>query len=393
MNFKQSFSLAIKSLATSKMRSFLTMLGIIIGVASVIILVSMVDGLKASIVEQFESMGTNLISVSINSRGSTRTVTPEQMQELVEENPDLLAGVSPMTSINGATVRVGTDDSDTTSVTGVSESYGDMAKKVVVNGRFLQYMDIESRQKNCVIGSYIADHFFDGVDPIGEKLKINGNTFTIVGVLEEKADSEESSSDDAVYIPYTAVRSITRNEFVGTYMFQAADKELTDQAKKVITDYLYSIFNSSDSYMAMSQAEMLEMVDDITGQITVILVGIAAISLLVGGIGIMNIMLVSVTERTREIGIRKSLGAKRWDIMSQFVVEAATTSSVGGVIGIILGILLSYAASALLQIPPVISLAAILVAFSVSAIIGVTFGYFPASKASKLNPIEALRHD
>ena len=393
MNFKQSFSLAIKSLATSKMRSFLTMLGIIIGVASVIILVSMVDGLKASIVEQFESMGTNLISVSINSRGSTRTVTPEQMQELVEENPDLLAGVSPMTSINGATVRVGTDDSDTTSVTGVSESYGDMAKKVVVNGRFLQYMDIESRQKNCVIGSYIAEHFFDGEDPIGEKLKINGNTFTIVGVLEEKADSEESSSDDAVYIPYTAVRSITRNEFVGTYMFQAADKELTDQAKKAITDYLYSIFNSSDSYMAMSQAEMLEMVDDITGQITVILVGIAAISLLVGGIGIMNIMLVSVTERTREIGIRKSLGAKRWDIMSQFVVEAATTSSVGGVNGIILGILLSYAASTLLQIPPVISLPAVLVAFSVSAIIGVTFGYFPASKASKLNPIEALRHD
>ena len=145
--------------------------------------------------------------------------------------------------------------------------------------------------------------------------------------------------------------------------------------------------------MAMSQAEMLEMVDDITGQITVILVGIAAISLLVGGIGIMNIMLVSVTERTREIGIRKSLGAKRWDIMSQFVVEAATTSSVGGVIGIILGILLSYAASTLLQIPPVISLPAVLVAFSVSAIIGVTFGYFPASKASKLNPIEALRHD
>ena len=171
------------------------------------------------------------------------------------------------------------------------------------------------------------------------------------------------------------------------------DENKSEQAKSVIETYLLSIFNSDDYYTVISMAEMLDMVDELTGQITLILVGIAGISLLVGGIGIMNIMLVSVTERTREIGIRKSLGARRFDIMSQFVVEAATTSAVGGVVGILLGIAVSYAAGALMNLKVTPSPAAILIAFSFSAAIGIMFGYFPANKAAKLNPIDALRHD
>ena len=390
MSFKQSFILAIKSLSSSKMRAFLTMLGIIIGVAAVIILVSLVDGFKNSMLEQFNSLGANTLSVSIQSRGGTRTVSVEDMLALCDEYPDVLLAASPNVTAGG-TAKIGTEDLSS-SITGVSENYLDVTTTTVENGRFLTYNDVNTRQKVCVVGSYISKEFFGG-NAVGESLKINGNTFKIVGVFEEAADSTEGSSDDKIIIPYTTVRSITRFSFVSSYTFAAVDENKSEQAKSVIETYLLSIFNSDDYYTVISMSEMLDMVDELTGQITLILVGIAGISLLVGGIGIMNIMLVSVTERTREIGIRKSLGARRFDIMSQFVVEAATTSAVGGVVGILLGIAVSYAAGALMNLKVTPSPAAILIAFSFSAAIGIMFGYFPANKAAKLNPIDALRHD
>lgn len=390
MSFKQSFILAIKSLSSSKMRAFLTMLGIIIGVAAVIILVSLVDGFKNSMLDQFNSLGANTLAVSIQSRGGTRTVSVEDMLALCDEYPDVLLAASPNVTAGG-TAKIGTEDLSS-SITGVSENYLDVTTTTVENGRFLTYNDVNTRQKVCVVGSYISKEFFGG-NAVGETLKINGNTFKIVGVFEEAADSTEGSSDDKIIIPYTTVRSITRFSFVSSYTFAAVDENKSEQAKSAIETYLLSIFNSDDYYTVISMAEMLDMVDELTGQITLILVGIAGISLLVGGIGIMNIMLVSVTERTREIGIRKSLGARRFDIMSQFVVEAATTSAVGGVVGILLGIAVSYAAGALMNLKVTPSPAAILIAFSFSAAIGIMFGYFPANKAAKLNPIDALRHD
>ena len=390
MSFKQSFILAIKSLSSSKMRAFLTMLGIIIGVAAVIILVSLVDGFKNNMLDQFNSLGANTIAVSIQSRGGTRTVSVEDMLALCDEYPDVLLAASPNVTASGK-AKIGTEELSS-SITGVSENYLDVTTTTVEQGRFLTFNDVNTRQKVCVVGSYISKEFFGG-NAVGESLKINGNTFKIVGVFEEAADSTEGSSDDKIIIPYTTVRSITRISFVSSYTFAAVDENKSEQAKSVIETYLLSIFNSDDYYTVISMAEMLDMVDELTGQITLILVGIAGISLLVGGIGIMNIMLVSVTERTREIGIRKSLGARRFDIMSQFVVEAATTSAVGGVVGILLGIAVSYAAGALMSLKVTPSLAAILIAFSFSAAIGIMFGYFPANKAAKLNPIDALRHD
>ncbi len=393
MSIKQAFILAVKSLSASKMRSFLTMLGIIVGVAAVIVLVSLVDGLKAQIVGQFESMGTNLISVSIPGRGGNRSVTPDDIMNFSIENPDVIAYVSPVVNVGNLTVKHGSD-SVTTTATGTNEFYPDIRGIEVEHGRFLEYVDVERRQKNCVVGTYIASELYGGAqNALGQELKINGISYHIVGVLEETQNSTEDGADDIVYLPYTLATSLSWNGRISSYSFSAAEKELVDEAETRITNYLYSVFNDTNAYQILNQSQILEIVNDITGTITMVLVGIAAISLLVGGIGIMNIMLVSVTERTREIGIRKSLGATPWDIMSQFVVEAATTSSFGGFLGIALGIGAAIFAGNLMDLPAKPSFGAVAVAFSVSVGIGMIFGYFPAKKASRLSPIEALRYD
>lgn len=392
MNFKQSFNMAIKSLLGSKMRSFLTMLGIIIGVASVIILVSLISGMAADMSASFENMGTNLISVSIRGRGGNITIDPDDMHELVEENTEVLAAVTPLVNIQSATVKYETE-SITTTCTGSNEFYPDIKNSDTSSGRFITYLDVEKRQKVCVVGSYIVQELFGGASPLGEQIKINGSSFTVVGVLEEKADSEEGSDDDVVMIPYTTAARLSFMGRVSSYSFSATSTETVEDAMAAINKQMGEYFSSSDYYSVFSASQALDQVNEMMGTVTLVLVGVAAISLLVGGIGIMNIMLVSVTERTREIGIRKSLGAKRRDIMSQFVVEAATTSSAGGIIGIVLGLCSSYLVGSLLDMTVMPSMGAVIVAFSVSVAIGITFGYFPANKAAKMNPIDALRHD
>ena len=388
MNFKQSFILAIKSLWSSKMRSFLTMLGIIIGVASVIILVSVVEGMTNEIRDTFEGMGTNLITVSVRGRGSSRAVKPDDMINLAYENPEVLAGCSPSAQTS-YTVKVDNNNIQTT-VMGVSEDYMHIRNVELSEGRFIEYIDVEKKQKVCIVGSYLVKELYNGASPVGNTLKIGNDMYTVVGVLKETADSAEASANDKVIIPYTA---ISRLSMVSTYYFSAADEKSVEKAMSVLEQYLFKKFSNTNAYTVSSMDEMVDVLDEVTGKMTLMLVCIAGISLLVGGIGIMNIMLVSVTERTREIGIRKSLGAKRKDIMSQFVVESATTSAVGGVLGIILGIIASYFVAKLMNIPFTVSVNSIIIAFSVSAAIGIGFGYLPANKAAKLNPIEALRHD
>lgn len=392
MNFKQSFKMAIRSLLASKMRSFLTMLGIVIGVGAVIIIVSIVGGVTKDITDQFESMGTNLISVMVMGRNTARSVSVDEMEALVTENPDLLASYSPNVSVNSATIKYG-NDSLSSSCTGVNEYYCDIANYPVQSGRFLSYMDVEGRKKVCILGTYIVEELFDGADPVGEQIKINNEVFTIIGVLEEKQDSEEGGSDDILIIPYTTAMRLSSTGTVSSYVFSAANTDNIDAAITVITDKLYDVFESSDYYMVFSQDAMLEQLDEIMGTMTLALSGIAGVSLLVGGIGIMNIMLVSVTERTKEIGIRKSLGARRRDILGQFLIEAGTSSSIGGIIGIIFGIVAAYAVGTIFDMTIAPSVASIIIAFSVSVAVGIVFGYFPAKKAAKLRPIEALRYE
>ncbi len=393
MNLKQAFSLALKSLSGSKMRAVLTMLGIIIGVAAVIIIVSLVNGVTSDLVEQFEQMGATTINVSVMGRGGNRSVSIDDMQDLVDDNPKLLESMTPSITISGATAKNGSSNVDPTTLAGVNEYYTDIKGLELLYGRGIQYADSEYRLRNCVIGTYIAEELFGTKNALGETLKINGINFTVVGVLDETGDSEEAGADDIILVPHTMAQKITSGFSRGTYIFNAASKEVSSEAQTLIEEYLFKVFSSENAYRVSNMSEMIDTINEMTGTMSLMLACIAGVSLLVGGIGIMNIMLVSVTERTREIGIRKSLGATPWDIMSQFVVEAITVSCLGGLIGIVLGIVGSYVAGAIMDMKAAISIGAIIISFTVSALIGIAFGYFPAKKASRLNPIDALRYD
>ena len=405
MNFTQSFKLAIKSLMLSKMRALLTMLGIIIGVAAVIIITSLGNGMQNYMNAQFEQLGSNLIQVMVYGRGEggTRDVDTDDMYALVEKYPQYLSGVTPYVSAT-ANIRKGTEDFERTSVYGVSEAFyrNDTQKTMqgssLEEGRFLQYIDVERHQDVCVIGSYLAQTAFQ-TDPLGQTISVSGVPYTVVGVLAESGDSSEGSSDDVIYIPYANAQQLGGG-YGDMYLMTSTDRDTAATAKGIIENRLFKTYQSSDYYMVMTSAEMMDAMDSMLNTLMMILILIAAISLLVGGIGIMNIMLVSVTERTREIGIRKALGARESAIMRQFVIEAATTSALGGVLGIALGFGLSAAATAIvanampdtpITVSP--SIGAVLIAFGVSAGIGIAFGYLPAKKAAVLNPIDALRYD
>lgn len=393
MNVKQAFTLAIKSLMSSKMRSFLTMLGIIIGVAAVIIIVSVVNGVTKDLVDQFESMGATTLTVTIRGRGGNRSVDVDDLQNLIYENPKYFKSMSPSVTVAGATAKNDSSNTELASCLGVNDAYIDIKGLEIQSGRNLCTIDCEERLKNCVIGTYVAKELFGTFDVVGETVKVNGTSFNIVGVLEETADSEQSGADDIVLIPYTSAQRLSDSFTMGSYVFNAKSKEVAGDAQKVLDEYLYGIFMNTNAYMVKNMSSMIEKINETTASMSLMLAGVAGVSLLVGGIGIMNIMLVSVTERTREIGIRKSLGATPWDIMSQFVVEAITTSCLGGVIGILLGIAGSYAAQAVADLTIVLSVPSMVISFSVSALIGIAFGYFPAKKASRLSPIDALRYD
>ena len=390
MNLMQSLRLAIKSLAASKMRSFLTMLGIIIGVAAVIIIVSLMSSLTNYVIATFEDMGANLITVNISGRGGNRSVTPEEMQTLAEENADTIGYISPTVSVS-STAKVG-NSNVMVSAQGVNEYYDEIKQLNVQLGRHLEFIDIEERCRNCVIGTYLVKELFDGENPLGEQITINGYAFTVVGVLEEKGESTQQSADNTVIIPYTVAKKMGRG-VISTYSVSAKTKDTIEPCKEALEAFLLEKFSSDDYYTLIDQSAIIEELNKLIGMMTTMLVGIAAVSLLVGGIGVMNIMLVSVTERTREIGIRKSLGATPWDILGQFLVEASATSGIGGILGILLGMGGGSAVAKLIGIPFALSIASIFIAFSVSAAIGIGFGYFPAKKASRLNPIDALRYD
>ena len=394
MGITQCFIMALKSLSTSKMRAFLTMLGIIIGVAAVILIMSLGNGMTIYINDMFAEMGTTTVNVTITGRGSTRTVDADDMYEFYEENTDSFSYVSPLVSTMGQ-VRTSVDsETYMPSITGVSEQYLDAKQQELAAGRNIAYMDIEQNSKVCVVGAFY-DYLYDG-EAVGNYIKINGDKYTIIGVVEELDDkTDETGSDNFVYVPYsTAARLLARNANITSYIFLAKTEDDIDKCVSLLDDRLYETFRNEDLYTVMSNSIILDTMTDMVNIVVNILSAIAAISLVVGGIGIMNIMLVSVTERTREIGIRKALGAKGRHIRMQFVIEAGTTSAVGGVIGIVFGIVGARMVSMFIDdFTAVPTIQAILLAFGISVAIGVIFGYLPANKAAKLNPIEALRHE
>jgi putative ABC transport system permease protein len=290
------------------------------------------------------------------------------------------------------TVKNGTN-SVTSTIIGVGEDYNSINNLTLTSGRFISYADIKNRYEGCVIGTYIVDELFDGAVKTGDTLKIDGQVYTVVGILKEQAESEANSADDRIYIPYSNAIRLAGSSVISNYTFAAVDTKSVDKAETLLDNYLYSIMKNEDLYNISSMTQLLDTINSMTGMLASILGGIAGISLLVAGIGIMNIMLVSVAERTKEIGIRKSLGAKKRDIMWQFVIEAASISTMGGVIGIIAGSAATKALGNAFGLEAAPSTNMILLAFGVSAAIGIGFGYMPANKASKLNPIDALRSE
>ena len=407
MNISQSFRLALKSLMVSKVRAILTMLGIIIGVAAVIVIVSLGTGMQTYMNSQFEQIGVNLIQVMVYEQPGNRNADADDFYALAEKYPQYIDSVTPALTVSGI-VRQGAEEYERTSVTGVSETVYSPENGQTVNGerldggRFLSYVDVERNQHVCVIGSYLNDAMFSG-QGVGQTLTISGVPFTVIGTMAETADSTEGSGDDFIYVPYGLAPQLNggSGSMMNGYLVTSTSEDTSSAAKGVIESMLLRIYGDSSWYQVITMAEMMDMMDSMLGVLMTILVVIAAISLVVGGIGIMNIMLVSVTERTREIGIRKSLGAKGRDIRSQFIIEAGTTSAIGGIIGIVLGIVLANVFTALVGVlmssaegfAAIPSVGGIAVSFGVSVGIGVLFGYLPANKAAKLNPIDALRYD
>ena len=392
---------AFQNIWSNKFRTFLTMLGIIIGVMAVIVIVGLGNGMTQSMRDSFSAMGTNTLSINIWGYGS-RTVTVEDVYAIGTKNPDLIRSISPQIDFSNNTPKVGTTTYRYSTVAGVDENFTSMKNYTVAQGRGLQYMDMKDNKQVCVIGDYLNRVAYGG-QGVGQTIKLGAYKFRIVGVLNAKVNNtsmQQGSDDDCIYLPYTIAMRLSNTAMASSYIAIMSDESKANEAKAVVEASLTDLFKSDSAFYVYSASEWLEEMNNMINMVIIILTGIASISLLVGGIGIMNIMLVSVTERTREIGIRKALGAKERVILSQFVVEAATTSALGGVLGIVLGYIVSMAANHIL---PMISsdidvtvspsFNSIAVAFGISVFIGVLFGYLPAKRAARLNPIEALRYD
>lgn len=397
MNAIQLFKMAIKSIIGNKIRSILTMLGIIIGIASVIILVAMGQGTTKEVQDSIQSMGTNLITVNIVGNRNA-TVTTKELDQL-KTKPGI-ADISPTLTQN--TNISANDQTATTSAQAVEPNFAKIRNMSVESGRFINQSDLDNRYHSAVVGTDVATELFSTTNVVGQSISVNGVDFTIVGVLTPMGTSSAGSADDTILLPLTTAQRLLKTTQVKTFYVQASNSDTVDTAMsylQIFLDKKYNLPISSSTtatnkyFRVMSETSLLQTATSTQQSMTNMLSGVAAISLIVGGIGIMNIMLVSVMERTREIGIRKALGAKRKAILLQFLIEAVFISGIGGIIGVLIGIgggqfLKTYNHTAIQ-----LSGTVILAAFAFSVTVGVVFGLYPANKASKLNPIDALSYE
>ena len=406
MNGTNLFKIALRALANNKLRAFLTMLGIIIGVASVIAMLAIGQGSKRSIQQQISEMGSNMIMIhpGAEMRGGVRQ-DPSAMQTLKLENYEklseectYLSGISPNVSSSGQLVAG--SNNYPSSVSGVSIDYLNIRQLSVEQGEMFYENDIRTAAKVCVIGKTIVDNLFpDGSDPIGKVIRCNQIPMRVVGVLKSKGyNSMGQDQDDVVLAPYTTVmKRLLAQTYLGGIFASALTEDMTEEAVEEITSILRREHKlkatDDDDFTIRTQQELSSMLNTTTDLMTTLLACIAGISLVVGGIGIMNIMYVSVTERTREIGLRMSVGARGVDILSQFLIEAILISITGGVIGVIIGCGASFMIKSIAHWPVFIQPWSVLLSFAVCTITGVFFGWYPAKKAADLDPIDAIRYE
>src|SRR3989338_5492767 len=403
MNFRELFITALMALRGNLLRTLLTMLGIVIGIASVILIISLVDGATKVITREIEGFGTNKViifpgSFQDGSYATIKTLTIDDAKALMAHASDYnITNLSPIVNYSGSIS--GNGETISTSVTGVAESYISMQNSELAEGEFLGEEDINGYARVAVVGpKVVSDLFGEDADVIGKSIKIDKRSFRIVGVTAPKESIDRPPPDQLVYVPYTTMMKMILGQFhLQGILIQVNNSDLVDDTINKISLFLRDRHNLEPSqkndFSIQSSKDLLNTLGTVTGLLTGLLAGIAGISLLVGGIGIMNIMLVTVTERTKEIGLLKAIGARKRDILTQFLIESVVLTLVCGAIAMTMGILFSFLITSVAKIPFIISPVSLLLAVGVSSGVGIVFGIYPASRAAKLSPIDALRHD
>ena len=412
MNYSNLFKIALRAIAANKMRSFLTALGIIIGIAAVITMLAIGQGSKASIKANIAEMGSNMIMISpgadmrggVRQDASSMETLKQADYQSIKEDCNYISAISP--TVNSSGQWIYGNNNTQSSIYGVNQDYLSIRQLKVADGEMFTDTDIKAAAKVCILGQTVVDYLFpDGSDPIGKVVRFNSIPFRVVGVLQKKGyNSMGMDQDDLVLAPYTTVmKRILAQTYLGGIVCSAITEEASQPAQDQISEILrrnHKLKDATetteadeDDFNIRSQEEISSMMNSTMSTITILLGSVAGISLLVGGIGIMNIMYVSVTERTREIGLRMSVGARGIDILNQFLIEAILLSVTGGIIGVILGVSLSLSLNAFLHIATQIEPWSIIMSFAVCTFTGVFFGWYPAKKAARLDPIEAIRYE
>jgi putative ABC transport system permease protein len=407
MELTEIISEAISTLSTNRLRTILATLGIVIGIGSVIALISLGAGSQKAVSDQIQSLGSNLLTISPGSQtsgsvrtasGSNTTLTYDDAKAILTSSKvTTVSSVSPELSRRSQVTTGGANTN--TQVIGVEPAYSEVHKITISNGGFITERDVNSMTKVAVIGPQVAEDLFgEGANPTGKNIRIEGQSFRVIGITESKGGTGFQNQDDIIYIPLTtAQKSLYGANYLSSIAIAAKSEDMMTSAQDEVGYLLLDRHNISDpanaDFSIMSQSDILSTASSVTSTFTTLLTGIAAISLIVGGIGIMNIMLVTVTERTREIGLRKALGAKKKNIITQFLIEAIILTFAGGIIGMFVGIFTSFVISKLMSIAFSVSVGSVVLAIGVSAVTGIVFGWYPARKASNLEPIEALRYE
>ena len=387
MDFYQSFKMAFKQLLSNKLRTMLTMLGIIIGVCSVTMLVSVANGMQQSINDEMSELGSSLVTVNIMSNDSSNKFTVEDSNSLKDING--VKSIAPVT--NGNVLASFNGEKESVSAISTTESYQEVKNMEISKGRFILDIDVDYSSKVVVLGSEIANALFGLNEPVGKTVNLNGVPYKVVGVLNSQGENAMNTYDNSIVLPLTSGQRLVKNTSISSVYISSENDSKINYIVKKLENELYSIFKDEDSYNVFNQQEIIESMESMQSTMGIVLGAIASISLVVGGIGIMNIMLVSVSERTKEIGIRKALGAKRKTILIQFLIESVVVSLFGGIIGAIIGIIGSNIIYSVMGTEASISWNIVILSLGFSMIVGLVFGILPANKASKLQPIQALR--